>query len=299
MARRMLANLNYTLPLALIVIVAVLAASYILKPGEVELRVSTTTSLYNTGLLDYIANEFSKENPRVFVEFIAVGTGEALKRAERGDACLALVHAPSLEREYIEKGVLGEGRIIAYNYFIIAGPPSDPAKVRDASSAAEAFRRIAEAGARGEAVFVSRGDNSGTHVKEMSLWKLAGVTPRGEWYKESGQGMAQTLVIASELGAYTLSDIGTYLKLKAEGRLPGIVELYHNSSELLNIYSAYLVSSCTGEEADAAKEFMDFLWERQDLIASYGVEEYGQPLFYPAKDRLDWLEEEWSRLARG
>ncbi|MCE4602937.1 MAG: substrate-binding domain-containing protein [Desulfurococcales archaeon] len=299
MKRGVLPSLNHVLLATLVIVTIVLVASYMLRPGEVELRVSTTTSLYNTGLLDYLADEFSRENPRIYVEFIAVGTGEALKRAERGDACLTLVHAPSLEKSYKEKGVLGEGRIIAYNYFIIAGPPNDPAKVRDAPSAAEAFRRIAEAGYQGKAIFVSRGDNSGTHIKELSLWRLAGVVPQGEWYRESGQGMAQTLVIASELGAYTLSDIGTYLKLKAEERLPGIVELYHNSSELLNIYSAYPVTSCSGEEARAAQDFLEFLWERQDLIGSYGLEEYGQPLFYPAEDKLEWLEEEWNRLARG
>lgn len=281
------------------VALALLAASIYTRPGGSALSISTTTSLYNTGLLEYLAEEYKARQGDIHVEIVAVGTGEALKRAERGDACMVLVHAPSLERQYIEKGVLEGGRIIAYNYFVVVGPASDPAQVKGSASAAEAFKKIADAGARGEALFLSRGDNSGTHVKELSIWKLAGLEPRGGWYRESGQGMAQTLIMASEMGAYTLSDIGTYLKLRAEGRIPGLDILYYNSSELLNIYSAYLVSSCQGEERRVAEGFIDFLWSSQDLIASYGAEKYGQPLFYPARGKLDWLQAEWERLARG
>ncbi len=272
------------------------------ESGVVRVVAATTTSLYATGLLDFLENEFKRGHPGVEVDFVAVGSGEALRRAEAGDACLVFVHAPSLERVYIERGVLVEGRIFAYNFFVIVGPVDDPAGVRGASNAVEAFRRIYDAGEEGRAVFVSRGDRSGTHVRELSLWRAAGLDPRGRpWYVERGAGMAETLVTAAELGAYTLSDIGTFLKLKAEGRIPNLEILYTNSTELINIYSVYLVSSCTGAERKAAIEFIEFVVseEGQKLIAEYGVEEFGRPLFYPAAGRLEELKEIWEMLAKG
>ncbi|MET1128848.1 MAG: substrate-binding domain-containing protein [Thermoproteota archaeon] len=266
----------------------------------VRVRVTTTTSLYATGLLDYLADEFKKAHPSVELDFIAVGSGEALRRAEQGDACMVFVHAPSLEKEYIEKGIIEGGRIFAYNFFVIVGPASDPAGVREARTAVEAFQRIYSAGERGAAKFVSRGDVSGTHVRELSIWKLAGLKPQGRsWYLETGQGMAQTLVVASEMSAYTLSDIGTYLELRKEGRIPNLVVLYGNGTELVNVYSVYLVSSCRGEERRAAEEFADFVYTHQDLVASYGVDDFGQPLFYPARGREAELHKAWEELAKG
>ena len=266
----------------------------------IRVRATTTTSLYATGLLEFLEEEFKRVRPGVEIDFIPVGSGEALRRAAQGDACLVFVHAPSLELAYIRAGVLERGAIFAYNYFVIVGPSDDPAGVRAAASAAEAFRRIYEAGEAGLARFVSRGDNSGTHVRELSIWRAAGLDPRGRpWYVERGAGMAETLVTASEMQAYTLSDIGTYLKLKREGRLHDLEVLYTNSSELINIYSVYLVSSCAGEEREVAEEFMEFVVERQDLIAGYGADEYGQPLFYPARERLDELKRLWWSLAEG
>ncbi|GAB6147507.1 substrate-binding domain-containing protein [Stetteria hydrogenophila] len=277
---------------------AVVYSNYGHKP--VRLVATTTTSLYSTGLLDYLADKFHEEHPDVTVEFIAVGSGEALRRAEMGDACMVLVHAPSLEREYMEKGVIGEGAIFAYNYFVIAGPPGDPAGVRGAGSAVGAFKAIYQAGEEGRAVFLSRGDNSGTHVRELMLWRRAGLDPSGRpWYKETGQGMAQTLVMASEMGAYTLSDIGTFLKLKKDGRIPGLEVLYSNSTELINVYSVYIVNSCKGRERKAAEEFRDFILTHQDLIEYYGVQEYGQPLFHAARGREDYLRAAWMELAGG
>ena len=223
-----------------------------------------------------------------------------MRRAEAGDACLVLVHAPSLERRYVEEGVLVGGARFAYNYFVIVGPRGDPANVSGAASAVEAFRRIYAAGEEGLAVFVSRGDRSGTHVRELELWRRAGLDPHGRpWYRESGQGMAQTLIMADELGAYTLSDIGTFLKLERDGRIPGLRLLYSGDPSLINIYSVYLVASCRGRERRAAEEFARFILERQDLIASYGVDRYGQPLFYPAQGREEWLESQWRTLAGG
>ncbi|RLG46823.1 MAG: tungsten ABC transporter permease, partial [Thermoproteota archaeon] len=193
---------------------ALVIAALALSPRGRVLRVSTTTSLYATGLLDALAEEFQAGHPDVVVQFIPVGSGEALRRAEMGDADLVLVHAPSLELEYLERGILREGEIFAYNYFVVVGPPGDPAGVSGLDPV-EAFSKIYEAGGRGEALFVSRGDDSGTHVREMSLWSRAGLDPRGRpWYVESGSGMSETLLLATEEGAYTRRTIGTYLKLR-------------------------------------------------------------------------------------
>jgi tungstate transport system substrate-binding protein len=269
--------------------------------GVVRVVAATTTSLYATGLLDYLEEEFKRVHPGVEIDFVAVGSGEALRRAAQGDACLVFVHAPSLEKRYIEAGVLAEGWIFAYNFFVIVGPEEDPANVSGAGSAVEAFRRIFRAGEAGLTVFVSRGDGSGTHVRELMIWGMAGLDPRGRpWYVERGAGMAETLVTASELGGYTLSDIGTFLKLRAEGRIPNLLVLYSNSSELINIYSVYVVSSCRGPEREAALAFARFIaGPGQELIAVYGVEEFGEPLFYPAAGRLEELKELWERLAEG
>ncbi len=297
--------MNRLLLAAIVAAVAASAALIVLhgRGGVVHVRVSTTTSLYATGLLDYLAKRFESTHPGVRIDFIAVGSGAALRMAADGEACMVFVHAPSLEKKYIEEGVLTGHKIIAYNYFVIVGPPSDPAHVRSAKNAAEAFKRIYEAGEEGKARFVSRGDMSGTNVKELSLWRLAGINP-GElkgrkWYIVSGQGMAQTLVMADQLGAYTLSDIGTYLKLKKEGRLPHLTVLYSNSTELINIYSIYLVRGCSGAEARAAREFYDWVYSHRSLIGSYGVKEYGRPLFYSSVGKEKQLMEIWEKLAQG
>ncbi len=284
-----------------IVLVFVVASLLMLESGPVRVRITTTTSLYATGLLDYLGDQFKKDHPNVELDFIAVGSGEALRRAKQGDACMVLVHAPSLEKRYMEEGAITEGHIFAYNYFIIAGPPLDPAKVKEAKSPVDAFKRIYEAGERGEASFASRGDNSGTHVRELSVWRTARLDPKGRpWYMETGSGMGATLLVANEKGAYVLSDIGTFLKYSKDGKVPDLAILFEGGDDLLNIYSVYLVPSCTGKEASYAKAFADFVvGGAQDMIAHYGVSEYGQPLFYPARDKLNWLRERWQALAGG
>ena len=271
-----------------------------LQAGNVvRVTVTTTTSLYVTGLLDYLANEFRKQYPNVMIDFIAVGSGEALERAARGDACMVFVHAPSLERRYIDKGVITNHLIIAYNYFVIVGPEDDPVGIKYVSNVAEAFKRIYEAGEKGLALFVSRGDMSGTHVKELSIWNITGLNPQGRpWYRETGSGMGKTLVVANELRAYTLSDIGTYLMFKEEGRIPYLEILYMNDSMLINIYSIYIVKQCIGVERTYAEKFARFIYEHQDLIGRYGIDKYGQPLFYPAKEHEEKLYRIWSELSR-
>lgn len=293
--------MNLRILVAILIVVAISLMAIVPKGGPVRVRVTTTTSLYATGLLDYLAEHFKRSHPNVELEFIAVGSGEALRRAEKGDACMVLVHAPSLERTYLEKGVITGRHIFSYNYFIIAGPPSDPAHVRAAKSPVDAFKRIYEAGEMGKASFISRGDNSGTNVKELSVWSSTDLNPRGKpWYLETGSGMGSTLLVANEKNAYVLTDIGTFLKYKKEGKIPYLEALYEGGNELLNIYSAYLVSSCGGKEAENARAFIDFLTNQaQDLIAEYGVSEHGRPLFYPARGKLDWLRREWRSLAEG
>ena len=279
---------------ALLLLAVLLAQS--MQDNAVKIPATTTTSLYATGLLEALAEAYNADYGGVEFQFIPVGSGEALRRAAEGDACMVFVHAPSLEAKYIEDGVLENGVIFAYNYFIIVGPPGDPAGVRTAENAVEAFKRIYMAGEEGKAIFVSRGDNSGTHVKELSLWESAGLDPRGRpWYKETGSGMAETLMVASELEAYTLSDIGTFLKVSPQG----LETLYYNSTELINIYSAYVTYACTPEQRDEARAFLDWLIseEAQAIIESYGVKEYGQPLFYPAMGKQEELAQVWRMLS--
>lgn len=292
------------LPVAVLISFALLLAAgvayYESQRARTTLIVSTTTSLYDTGLLDKLSERFVEKNPAIDIRILSVGTGEALRRVEMGDACVTLVHAPSLEKEYIEKGVIAGRRIFAYDFFIIAGPASDPANISGLRDPVDAFRRIYKARIFGKALFVSRGDLSGTHIRELAIWKAAGLDADdlGGWYIETGQGMGETLVIASEKRAYVLTDIGTYLMYRNKGRIPNLEILVESDYVLLNIYSAYISSLCSGEQERAAKLFVKFLMdEGQEIIGGYGVKEYGAPLFYPSKGRLGWLEKEWARMA--
>ncbi|MHC1627463.1 MAG: ABC transporter substrate-binding protein [Candidatus Nezhaarchaeales archaeon] len=294
-----------TIIIGVIALLIVITAAYLysILPRESIIKAATTTSLYATGLLEKLADEFKAHHPNVVVQFIAVGTGQALEKAARGDVDMVFVHAPQLEQKYIKNGVLVEGHIIAYNYFVIVGPRDDPAGIKGLKNPIEVFKRIYEAGVKGNALFVSRGDNSGTHVKELSLWSKAGLTPQGwEWYVETGLGMAKTLLVANEKRAYTLSDIGTYLKLKEEGRLDQLEILVGGGKELINIYSVYLVNpEKFNVNYELAKSFMEFVVsnEGQSVIGSYGVKEYGMPLFHPAKGNMTRLTLYWQELASG
>ena len=255
------------------------------------IRVATTTSLYATGLLDAMQERFQKSYQWVEVQFIPVGSGEALRRAEIGEAHLVMVHAPSLEKSYIEKKILLRGVIFAYNYFAVVGPEEDPAGVKG-SSPLEAFSKIYEAGRAGRVLFVSRGDNSGTHSRELLLWRLADLNPFGEgWYVEAGAGMAHTLTIANEKRAYTLTDIGTWLKLRQ--RLGNLVLLIEEDKLLLNIYSVYLInenySGISGRTLEAAEAFLAFTVseEGQEVVREF------VPMFYPVDGRLEFLRKAW------
>jgi tungstate transport system substrate-binding protein len=244
---------------------------------------STTTSTQDSGLLDLLVPVFEKQSG-YSVKTISVGTGQALALAAKGDADVALVHAPSLEKKYVAGGQLQNRRLVMYNDFVIIGPKDDPAKIRTIKSTLAALKAIAQ----GKARFVSRGDNSGTHNLEKSLWKEAGIQPNGPWYIESGQGMGATLNIANERNAYAITDRGTYLALGKRVTLPILVQ---GDRALLNIYSVMEVNPANGPRVNTAggKAFADFMVspQAQNLIKNFGVEKFGQPLFVPVAHKRE------------
>jgi tungstate transport system substrate-binding protein len=244
---------------------------------------STTTSTQDSGLLDLLVPVFEKQSG-YSVKTISVGTGQALALAAKGDADVALVHAPSLEKKYVAGGQLQNRRLVMYNDFVIIGPKDDPAKICTVKSTLAALKAIEQA----KAAFVSRGDNSGTHTLEKSLWKEAGIQPNGPWYIESGQGMGATLNIANERNAYAITDRGTYLALGKRVTLPILVQ---GDRALLNIYSVMEVNPANGPRVNTAggKAFADFMVspQAQNLIKNFGVEKFGQPLFVPVAHKRE------------
>jgi tungstate transport system substrate-binding protein len=208
---------------------------------------------------------------------IAVGTGEALKMGQEGNADVLLVHAPASEKTYMEGGYGKERLLVMHNDFIIVGPADDPAKIKSSANSKEAFTAIANA----KAIFVSRGDDSGTNKAELTLWKSAGITPEGDWYIKTGQGMGDTLRIASEKAGYTLTDRATYLALKDTLNLS---ILYEGDAALLNIYHVITVNPDKWPKVnyDGALAFANWLVspEIQKAIGNFGMDKYGQPLFF-------------------
>lgn len=238
---------------------------------------STTTSTQDSGLLDVLVPMFEKKTGLI-VKVISVGTGQALALAAKGEADVALVHAPDSEKKYVADGLLTNRRLVMHNDFLIAGPADDPAKIKGMKSAVEAMKRIADA----KATCVSRGDNSGTHQFEKKLWSTGKVAPSGAWYLSSGQGMGATLGIASEKKAYVLTDRATYLAFKKRVQLDTLVE---RDRILLNIYSVLEPNAAKFPRVNAAggKAFADFMVskEAQDVIRTFGVDKFGEPLFVP------------------
>jgi tungstate transport system substrate-binding protein len=244
---------------------------------------STTTSTQDSGLLDVLVPMFERASG-YSVKTISVGTGQALALAARGEADVALAHAPSLEKKYVADGKMSNRRLVMYNDFVIIGPEDDPARMKGEKSAVAALKKIATAGSR----FVSRGDRSGTHNLELALWKQAGVKPAAPWYIESGQGMGATLGIADDRRAYTLTDRATLLAFSKRVRLVTMVE---GDRPLLNIYSVMEVNPANGRRVNAVggKAFADFMLtpETQAVIKTFGVDRYGQPLFVPIVGKSD------------
>ena len=246
--------------------------------GTARLRLATTTSTENSGLLEVLIPPF-EEAFGFRVDVIAVGTGKALRLAERGDVDLVLVHAPAAEEAFVEAGFGLERRPVMYNDFVILGPTEDPARVAESRSAAAAFARIA----RARAPFVSRGDDSGTHKKERALWQRAGIQPAGPWYLDAGQGMAATLTMAYEKQAYTLTDRGTYLALRD---ILDLVVLYQGDPELLNPYHVIVVNPARHPHVRAREARTLAAWltspQAQGIIA--GFRNRGEVLFHPWRE---------------
>lgn len=239
---------------------------------------STTTSTQDSGLLDVLIPIFEK-NTGYFVKTIAVGSGQAMAMGQKGEADVLLVHSPAAEKKFVAEGFGVNRRIIMHNDFVIVGPPEDPIKIKGIKSASEAFKKIASA----NVLFMSRGDNSGTHAKEKAIWSATRINPEKEkWYQQTGLGMGQTLSVASEKKGYTLTDRGTYLALKKNLSLDILVE---GDAILLNIYHVIEVNPNKWPKVNAAgaRAFADFMVskEAQDIIKTFGVDKFGSPLFFP------------------
>ncbi|MHA1770632.1 MAG: substrate-binding domain-containing protein [Candidatus Thorarchaeota archaeon] len=297
-----------TVAVIAIMIGSVGAYIYIAQMGQKEtLTISTTTSLYDTGLLDALKTAYEEKHPNVVLAFIAAGTGIALEQAKNGDADMILVHAPSLEQEFMEEGYGVNRKVFAYNFFVVVGPKSDPAQINQSSPVTALQKIYAYGHAHNTSLWVSRDDNSGTNTKEKALWAAAGfnytIIHDEPWFVSSGTGMGTTLNIANERGLYTLSDIGTFLKYRADG-LIDLQNLVQDDKTLLNVYSAMAVNKTiiTHAKIDIAMEFIKYLVsdEGQELIGGYGNETFDTPLFYPAvkvikthspTDIANWIED--------
>jgi len=243
----------------------------------------STTSTQDSGLLDVLLPAFTTKTG-YNVQLVAVGSGQALKIGEQGNADVILLHSPAAEKEFVANGFGIDRRLVMHNDFVIVGPPPDPAEIRG-ENPVEALTRVFAS----RVTFVSRGDDSGTHVKELALWKNAELDPAGQdWYLETGQGQGATLSIASEKGAYALTDRGTFLAYKSNVDLEILVE---GDPFLLNVYHVITVNpeKWPNVNLEGAKAFADFITssEGQDIIAGFGVENYGQPLFFPDADKSD------------
>jgi tungstate transport system substrate-binding protein len=247
-------------------------------PAQKNLILATTTSTQDSGLLDVLIPVFEKKTG-YFVKTIAVGSGQAMAMGQKGEADVLLVHSPDAEKKFMVEGSGVNRLIVMHNDFIVIGPPADPAGIKGAKSTVEAFKKIADAGS----LFLSRGDNSGTHAKEQGIWKTAGIKPDGQkWYQQTGLGMGQTLNVAAEKKGYTIADRGTWLSMQAKLGLPILKE---GDPILLNVYHVIQVNPAKWPKvnADGAKAFSDFMLsaETQGIIKTFGMEKYGGALFFP------------------
>ena len=243
-----------------------------------DLLLISTTSTQDSGLLDVLLPAFEAQSG-YRVRLIATGSGQALKIGERGDADVILLHSPDAEKEFVADGFGIDRRLVMHNDFVIVGPPSDPASLRTHSTITLAFESIYSSAS----IFVSRGDESGTHVKELAIWEMSGLDPHDQnWYIETGQGQGNTLNIASEKGGYALVDRGTFLAYKANLNLE---ILFEGDPFLINVYHVLTVSpeKWPDVKLEGAKAFEDFITspEGQKIIAEFGADEYGQALFFP------------------
>ena len=289
-------KVTVALSVLLVLFAVVFAAGCITEePAEpTDLLVATTTSLFDTGLLDAVQDYYLEEY-NVNLKFTSQGTGKAIASAKNGDADVLLVHSPAQEKTFIEEGYGVNHRGIAYNYFVIVGPAADPAGIKGMTPE-DGLKKLEELGTAGTdgIVFVSRGDASGTHSAEQKLWKSAGydyekdIRGSGNWYKETGAGMGDSLTTAGELGAYILTDEATFLKFKNNVKLEFIIT---EGDTLLNRYTVMTISPEKFPETNVkdATDFTNWLIseEGQNFIGAYGTEEYGKPLFTPMNTIAD------------
>ena len=246
------------------------------KPARPDIILATTTSTQDSGLLDVLVPDFEKKTGYK-VKTIAVGTGAALAMGEKGDADVLLVHAPASEQKLVDNKTAINYQLVMHNDFVIVGPSIDPAKVKETKTVVDAFKGIVSS----SSIFVTRGDDSGTDKMEKALWTKANTKPAGDKYQSTGQGMGQTLTIASEKAGYTLTDRATYLATKKNLKLDILLA---GDSSLLNIYHVMQVNpeKFPKVNADGAKAFVDFMInaETQKLIGTFGKDKYGEPLFF-------------------
>jgi len=266
--------------LAAMIAALFLSVTAVPAPAAVQKTVilATTTSTQDSGLLDVLIPIFEKQTG-YFVKTISVGSGQAMAMGQKGEADVLLVHSPAAEKKMVDEGYGINRRLVMHNDFIILGPPQDPAGVKGMKSARDAFKKMAAAGA----LFMSRGDNSGTHAKEMGIWKAAGLKVEGQkWYQQTGLGMGQTLNVAAEKKGYLLADRGTYLAMKKNLGLDILVE---GDGILLNIYHVIEVNPAKWPKVnkEGAKAFADFMVAKdtQAIIKTFGIEKFGSPLFFP------------------
>jgi len=281
--------------LGVVVIFALVAAVWFFNQptaGKTQLIVSTTTSFYETGFLDTLKKAFETKYPFYNVNFISQGTGLALATASRGDADLVLVHAPSSEKVFLTNGTGVNRKIVAYNYFLLVGPATDPAAINNLG-VVDSLKAIVAAGRQGKAVWVSRGDKSGTNTKEVALFKLAGFdtvalaaekdSAGNPWYLSAGAGMTATLQLADQKSAYTLTDIASFLNNQAKGNIH-LVQYVGPGKDMLNVYSVIVINPSWKTYRGtftAATDFEKYLLstEGQNLFGSFGVQ--GQTVFKP------------------
>jgi tungstate transport system substrate-binding protein len=265
--------------LGLALVALFVLSSFSFAMAEERLKLSTTTSTENSGLLYVLLPPFEKMF-NIKVDVIPVGTGKALKLAENGDVDVTMVHARSLEDKFVDEGYGVNRRDVMYNDFVIIGPESDPAGIKGAKTAAEAFKLISQ----NKATFISRGDRSGTYVKELNIWEKGDIKPSGTWYLEAGKGMGDVLIMANEKMAYTLTDRGTYLAF-IRGKKIKLPVLFEGDPFLFNPYGIIAVNPAKHTHVNYIKAMALIGWitspEGQKIIKDFGKGKFGQPLFVP------------------
>ncbi|MBP1717594.1 MAG: ABC-type tungstate transport system, solute-binding protein [Deltaproteobacteria bacterium] len=263
---------------ALALLTALLMMGNSVQAQQKNVILATTTSTQDSGLLDVLIPMFEKKTG-FFVKTIAVGSGQAMAMGQKGEADVLLVHSPAAEKKFVAEGYGVNRRLVMHNDYIVVGPAEDPAKIKGMKNTIEIFKKVASEAA----LFMSRGDNSGTHAKEKSIWAAAKINPEGQkWYQQTGLGMGQTLNVASEKKGYALADRGTYLALKKNLHLDILGE---GDAILLNIYHVIEVNPAKFPKVNVSggKAFSDFMVskEAQDVVKTFGVEKFGSPLFFP------------------